>query len=32
VGRFTEPPATAEMMYRQAVNGASAGARITIAP
>jgi alpha-2-macroglobulin len=32
VGRFTEPPATVEMMYRQGVNGASAGARISIGP
>ena len=32
VGSFTEPPATAEMMYRQGVNGASAGARLAIGP
>jgi len=32
VGSFTEPPGTAEMMYRQAVNGASAGARLVIGP
>jgi hypothetical protein len=31
-GSFTEPPATAEMMYRQGVNGASAGARLAIGP
>ena len=31
-GSFTEPPATAEMMYRQGVNGASAGARLAITP
>lgn len=29
-GSFTQPPATAEMMYRRAVNGNSAGARILI--
>ncbi|HRD49306.1 MAG TPA: alpha-2-macroglobulin family protein [Candidatus Contendobacter sp.] len=29
-GRFTQPPSTAEMMYRRAVNGSSAGARIII--
>ena len=32
VGSFTEPPGTAEMMYRQEVNGASAGARLVIGP
>ncbi|HET6235586.1 MAG TPA: alpha-2-macroglobulin family protein [Acetobacteraceae bacterium] len=32
VGSFTEPPATAEMMYRQGVDGASAGSRLVIAP
>jgi hypothetical protein len=32
VGSFTEPPGTAEMMYRQGVNGASAGARVVIGP
>jgi uncharacterized protein YfaS (alpha-2-macroglobulin family) len=31
-GSFTEPPGTVEMMYRQGVTGASAGARIVIAP
>ncbi|MFZ1641412.1 MAG: alpha-2-macroglobulin family protein [Candidatus Contendobacter sp.] len=29
-GSFTQPPSTAEMMYRRAVNGNSAGARIVI--
>lgn len=29
-GSFTQPPSTAEMMYRRAVNGGSAGARIVI--
>jgi alpha-2-macroglobulin len=32
VGSFTEPPATAEMMYRQGVTGASAGSRLVIGP
>ena len=32
VGSFTEPPGNAEMMYRQGVNGASAGARVVIGP
>jgi alpha-2-macroglobulin len=32
VGRFTEPPGTAEMMYRQAVTGASAGSLLVIGP
>jgi uncharacterized protein YfaS (alpha-2-macroglobulin family) len=32
IGRFTEPPGTVEMMYRQGVSGASAGARIAIGP
>ena len=32
VGSFTEPPATAEMMYRQGADGASAGSRLVIAP
>jgi alpha-2-macroglobulin len=32
IGSFTEPPATAEMMYRHGVNAASAGARLDIAP
>jgi hypothetical protein len=31
-GSFTEPPATAEMMYRQGVTGASAGQRLVIGP
>jgi hypothetical protein len=31
-GSFTEPPGTAEMMYRQGVTGASAGLRLTIEP
>ena len=31
-GSFTEPPATAEMMYRQGVIGASAGQRLAIGP
>jgi alpha-2-macroglobulin len=31
-GSFTEPPGTAEMMYRGEVNGASAGARLVIGP
>jgi alpha-2-macroglobulin len=30
VGSFTEPPGTAEMMYRQGVTGASAGSRLVI--
>lgn len=29
-GSFTQPPATAEMMYRRAVNGNSGGARVVI--
>ncbi|MCC9000389.1 MAG: alpha-2-macroglobulin, partial [Candidatus Contendobacter sp.] len=29
-GSFTQPPGTAEMMYRRAVNGNSAGSRIVI--
>jgi alpha-2-macroglobulin len=32
VGSFTEPPATAEMMYRQGVDAASAGSRLVIGP
>jgi uncharacterized protein YfaS (alpha-2-macroglobulin family) len=32
VGSFTEPPGPAGMMYRQGVNGASAGARVVIGP
>jgi hypothetical protein len=32
VGRFTEPPGTAEMMYRQSVSGASAGSLLVIGP
>jgi uncharacterized protein YfaS (alpha-2-macroglobulin family) len=32
VGSFTEPSATAEMMYRQGVEGASAGSRLVIGP
>jgi alpha-2-macroglobulin len=32
VGSFTEPPGTAEMMYRQGVSGASAGLRVVVAP
>jgi hypothetical protein len=32
IGRFTEPPGTVEMMYRQGVSGASAGARLAIGP
>jgi uncharacterized protein YfaS (alpha-2-macroglobulin family) len=32
VGSFTEPPATAEMMYRQGVTGVSAGSRLVIGP
>jgi alpha-2-macroglobulin len=32
VGSFTEPPGTAEMMYREEVNGASAGSRVVISP
>ena len=31
-GSFTEPPGTVEMMYRQGVTAASAGARIVIGP
>jgi len=31
-GSFTEPPGTAEMMYRQGVTGASAGLRVVIEP
>ncbi len=31
-GRFTEPPGTAEMMYRQGVAGASAGSLLVIGP
>ncbi|HEY3848581.1 MAG TPA: alpha-2-macroglobulin family protein, partial [Acetobacteraceae bacterium] len=31
-GGFTEPPGTAEMMYRQGVYGASAGLRVMIGP
>lgn len=29
-GSFTQPPSTAEMMYRRAVNGGSAGARVVV--
>jgi uncharacterized protein YfaS (alpha-2-macroglobulin family) len=32
VGNFTEPPATTEMMYRQGIDGASAGSRLVIGP
>jgi uncharacterized protein YfaS (alpha-2-macroglobulin family) len=32
VGSFTEPPGTAEMMYREEVNGTSAGSRLVIGP
>jgi uncharacterized protein YfaS (alpha-2-macroglobulin family) len=32
VGRFTEPPGTAEMMYRQGMTGASAGSLLVIGP
>ena len=32
VGSFTEPPGTAEMMYREEINGASAGSRLVINP
>ena len=32
VGSFTEPPGTAEMMYRQGVSGTSAGLRVVVAP
>jgi hypothetical protein len=30
IGSFTEPPGTAEMMYRQGITGASAGSRLVI--
>jgi alpha-2-macroglobulin len=32
IGSFTEPPGTAEMMYREDVNGTSAGSRLVIGP
>jgi len=32
MGRFTEPPGTAEMMYRESVAGASAGSLLVIGP
>ncbi len=32
VGRFTEPPGTAEMMYQESVAGASAGSLLVIGP
>ena len=32
VGSFTEPPGTAETMYRRGVTGASAGSRLVIGP
>ncbi len=30
-GSFTEPPATAEMLYQLGVTGSSAGARVVVA-
>ncbi|MEI2782876.1 MAG: hypothetical protein V9H25_17145 [Candidatus Competibacter sp.] len=29
-GSFTQPPSTAEMMYRRTVSGSSAGAQIVV--
>ena len=29
-GSFTEPPATAEMLYQLGVTGSTAGARVTV--